>query len=58
METDYMELHRESVAEGLDKWSVSIQRRFLSQGPVEIFAVDKDTDETYLLETFEVVYGQ
>lgn len=58
LEGDYMALHKESELEGLDKWSFGVQRRYLAPGPVEIIAVDNDSNEEYLLETFEVVYGQ
>lgn len=57
LETDYCALHRESEADGLNKWSVNIQRRYIAQGPIDIIAVDDNGNE-YLLETFEVVYGQ
>lgn len=57
LETDYCALHRESESEGMNKWSVSIQRRYLSQGNIDIVAMDDGGNE-YLLESFEVVYGQ
>lgn len=57
LETDYCALHRESEEEGLNKWSLNIQRRYLAQGPIDIIGVDDNGNE-YLLETFEVVYGQ
>lgn len=57
LETDYCALHRESETDGLNKFSVSIQRRYLAQGPIDFIAVDDNGNE-YLVDTFEVVYGQ
>lgn len=58
IEADYWALHRESLEEGLNKFSASVQRRFMTQEPIELIAVDSDTGEAFLLDTFEVVYGQ
>lgn len=58
LEADYLALHRTAEFDGLDEFAFSVQRRYLSQGPIELIAVDDDTGERYLLETFEVVYEQ
>ena len=56
IETDYSKLHRQSEEEGIRRFSLSIQRRFMAQSQIELFAYSEDKDETYLLETFEVRY--
>ena len=56
METDYCKLHRQSEEEGIDRFSLSIQRRFMAQSEIELFGVCEETGQTFLLETFEVVY--
>ncbi len=58
LEADTCALHRLSQEEGLNRFSFSVQRRFLAQGPIELIAVDHETGEPYLLDTFEVIYGQ
>lgn len=58
MEADYCKLHRESMEEGLDKFSFSIQRRYMAQSFINLFAYDEVSGETILLETFEVVYDE
>ncbi len=56
LETDYCKLHRQSVEEGIDRFSMSIQRRYMAPSLIELFAEDEATKETFLLETFEVTY--
>ena len=56
METDYCALHRQSEEEGINRFSLNIQRRFMSQMEIELFAYSEKTGQTYLLETFEVGY--
>lgn len=56
IETDYCKLHRQSEEEGIDRFSLSIQRRFMAQSQIELFGVIESTGETFLLETFEVTY--
>ena len=58
IETDYSALHRRSVEEGVNRFSLSIQRRYMSQSQIELFAYSEDTGRTYLLETFEVRYDE
>ncbi|MCR5591890.1 MAG: hypothetical protein K6F73_10210 [Lachnospiraceae bacterium] len=55
IETDYCKLHRQSAEEGVDRFSLSIQRRFMSQQEIELFAVSASGEEI-MLETFEVKY--
>ncbi|MCR5687575.1 MAG: hypothetical protein K6G58_06100 [Lachnospiraceae bacterium] len=55
IETDYCKLHRQSEEEGISRFSLSIQRRFMSQQEIELFAVGPDGRQ-YMLETFEVRY--
>ncbi|MBO4267023.1 MAG: hypothetical protein J5910_07510 [Lachnospiraceae bacterium] len=56
IETDYCKLHRQSEEEGIDRFSLSIQRRFMAQQEIRLFAVSEETHKAYLLETFEVRY--
>ena len=56
IETDYCLLHRQSEEEGINRFSLSIQRRFMVQSQILLFAYSEETKETYLLETFEVTY--
>ena len=56
IETDYCRLHRQSEEDGVNRFSLSIQRRFMAQSQIELFAYSEATGKTYLLETFEVAY--
>ncbi len=56
METDYCNLHRQSEEEGVQRFAVFIQRRFMMQSEIKLFAVEEETNRVVLLETFEVVY--
>ena len=56
METQYLELIRSSRLDGIKKFSFSIQRRYMAQSEIKLFAYDKTSGRTILLETFEVVY--
>jgi hypothetical protein len=58
IETDYCKLHRQSEEEGIDRFSLSIQRRFLAQYEIELFAVRQETGEAFLLDTLEVRYDE
>ncbi len=58
METDYSKLHKQSMEEGVDRFSLSIQRRFMAQQEIRLFAVSEKTGQAYMLETFEVRYDE
>ncbi|HOO27605.1 MAG TPA: hypothetical protein PLU43_04010, partial [Lachnospiraceae bacterium] len=58
LEADYCALHRNAETDGIQEFSVSVQRRYMSEGPIELIAVDRNTKQEYCLETFEVVYGK
>lgn len=58
MEADYCQLHRESEIEGIHRFSFSIQRRYMAQSYINLFAQNKVTGETVLLDTFEVKYDE
>lgn len=58
LETDYCALHRTAEFDGLNEFAFSAQRRYMSEGEVQLIAVNRETKETYCLETFEVVYGE
>lgn len=57
VETDYCMLHRLAVEEGLKRFSMNIQRRFVAPGEIELIAVDEATKTEYHIDTFEVEYG-
>jgi len=58
METDFCKLHRESVLEGVDKFQINIQRRYMAQSHIRLIAENRRTHEAYLLEDFEVGYAE
>lgn len=58
METEFCKLLRENQEEGLQRFSFSIQRRYMAQSYINLFAYDNNTGETILLETFEVKYDE
>lgn len=58
MEADYCKLHRQSVEEGVHRFSFSIQRRYMAQAYIKLFAYNKVTGEKVLLENFEVKYDE
>lgn len=58
METDYCKLHRDSEIEGVHRFSFSIQRRYMAQSYIKLFAYNKATGESVLLDNFEVKYDE
>ena len=58
IETNYCKLHRQSVEEGVNRFALNIQRRFMVQSQIELFAVSASDDKTFELETFEVRYDE
>ncbi len=56
IETEYFKLFKQSEEDGVDYFSLSIQRRFMVQSQIQLFAYSEKTGKTYLLETFEVAY--
>ena len=54
MEADFCKIHRESVEEGVQKFSFNIQRRYMAQSHIRLIAEDSKTHQAYLLEDFEV----
>ena len=54
MEADFCKIHRESEEEGVQKFSVNIQRRYMAQSHISIIAEDRDSHQAYLLEDFTV----
>lgn len=58
MEADYCKLHRESEAEGIQRFSFSIQRRYMAQSYINMFTYDETTGRSTLLTTFEVAYDE
>lgn len=57
IECEYSGLYRLSEEEGVNRFSLSIQRRFMAQSVIELFATDA-TGRTFLLESFEVKYDE
>ena len=58
METEYLKLYRQMKEEGSDRFSVFIQRRFMTQSQIQLFAVSPADGRPFLLETFEVLYDE
>lgn len=56
LETDYCKFHRQSVEDGLDRFSLSIQRRYMAPSYIELFAKDEASGNTFVLGTLEVAY--
>ncbi len=58
IETEYCKLYRQSQEEGIERFSLSIQRRFMVQSQIQLFATTGDDDRPFLLQTFEVTYDE
>lgn len=58
LEAEYCALHRMAEFDGIHEFAISVQRRYMAEGEIQLIAVDKDTKEEYCLEIFEVIYGQ
>ncbi|MFT3983195.1 MAG: hypothetical protein QM697_04780 [Lachnospiraceae bacterium] len=58
LEAEYCALHRTAEFDGIHEFAVSVQRRYMAEGEIQLIAVNKETKEEYCLETFEVIYGQ
>lgn len=58
LETDYCALNRTATEEGLKKFEINVQRRYITPGEVRLFAVDESNGTQYEIETFEVQYGK
>ena len=56
VETDYLALRHENENPSRKAFSVNVQRRYLSEMDIELFAVDTDNNKCYLLDTFTVKY--
>ena len=56
IETEYLKLYRQMEEEGTDRFSLFIQRRYMTQSQIQLFAVDPADGRPFLLETFEVLY--
>lgn len=57
IETDYAELHKTALEDGLKKFTMNVQRRYVAPGEIKLIAVDRNTRKEYPVETFEVLYG-
>lgn len=57
IETDYSKLHKEAEEDMLKKFSMNVQRRYVAPSEITLIAVDKSTNSEYVVETFEVEYG-
>lgn len=56
LEADFCELARASKAAGEQYFSVNVQRRYMAEGQISLFAVNNETKELFNLDTFEVTY--
>lgn len=58
VECDCDALHRISEEEGLNEFSVNVQRRYLMEEDIDLIVIDNTTGEHYLLNKYEVRYEQ
>lgn len=58
IETDYCKQNRQAEEDGLKKFSMNVQRRYFSPGEIQLLAVDEETGYEYVIETFEISYGE
>lgn len=58
MEADFCKIHRESEIEGMDKFQINIQRRYMAQSHIRLIVENEATKEAYILEDFEVGYNE
>ncbi len=58
LEAEYCALHRTAEFDGIHEFAISVQRRYMAEGEIQLIAVNEETKEEYCLETFEVIYGQ
>ncbi len=58
VETDYLALRHRNESPSLKAFSVNVQRRYLSEMDIKLFAVDTENGEEYLLDTYKVRYDQ
>ncbi|HKM22806.1 MAG TPA: hypothetical protein VJZ01_12290 [Lachnospiraceae bacterium] len=58
LETDFCQLERASKAAGEQYFSLSIQRRYMAEGQIELFAINEETNEICQMDTLEVVYEE
>lgn len=58
LESDYDKLHKSSLEDGLKKFEINIQRRYVAPSEVKLIAVDDTTGEEYLIQTFSICYEE
>ena len=58
MEADFCKIHRESEMEGIQKFQLNIQRRYMAQSHIRLIVENERTHEAYILEDFEVGYDE
>ena len=58
VECDFNELHRLSEENGLQQFTINVQRRYLMEEDIYLVAVSRTTGEAFLLDTFNIRYQQ
>lgn len=58
LELDYDYLHKSSLEDGLKKFEINIQRRYVAPSEVNVIAVNEATNEEYLIQTFNICYEE
>lgn len=58
LELDYDSLHEESVTDNKKYFEIHIQRRYLAPCEMQVIAVNESTGEQFVVETFEIAYGE
>ena len=56
MECDYFKQYRDYINTGVRTYSLNVQRRYMAEGTIKLFAEDPSTGETYLLDDLIVNY--
>ncbi|MCR4741141.1 MAG: hypothetical protein K5886_12890 [Lachnospiraceae bacterium] len=58
LECDYFALNYQTDPSLSREFSVNVQRRYLMEEEISLIAVNRNTEEEYLIDTFEVRYDQ
>lgn len=58
LEIENCALHRRGAGDNYQAFLISVQRRYIGEGTFSLIAENEETKETYLVEEFEVIYGE
>lgn len=56
MECDYFKQDEDYIETGVRTYSLNVQRRYMAEGTIRLFAENSTTHETYLLDDLNIVY--